>query len=109
MLEWSVHFFVDGSFGCVQLHHISPFILKNIIKQVCLTTDNGGMNIVACSMFWTQPSLGYITNAIKDDSCVSRNIGVARKLITSFSHSWKKKRIDQSSNRTRYSAPFTNY
>ena len=33
-----------------------------------------------------------ITNAIKDDSRISRAIGVTRKLITSFSHSWKKKR-----------------
>ena len=33
-----------------------------------------------------------ITNAIKDDSHISRAIGVTRKLITSFSHSWKKKR-----------------
>ena len=33
-----------------------------------------------------------ITNAIKDEGRVSRAIGVTRKLITSFSHSWKKKR-----------------
>ena len=68
-------------------------------KQVCLTTDNGS-NLVRAShlLNWLHiPCFGHnlylaITNAIKDDSRVSRAIGVTRKLITSFSHSWKKKR-----------------
>ena len=67
-------------------------------KQVCLTTDNGS-NLVRAShlLNWLHiPSFGHnlhlaITNAIKDDSHISRVIGVTRKLITSFSHSWKKK------------------
>ena len=68
-------------------------------KQVCLTTDNGS-NLVRAShlLNWLHiPCFGHnlhlaITNAIKDDSRISRAIGVTRKLITSFSHSWKKKR-----------------
>jgi len=67
-------------------------------KQVCLTADNGS-NLVQASRLlnWLHvPCFGHnlhlaITNTIKDDSCVSRAIGVTRKLVTSFSHSWKKK------------------
>ena len=68
-------------------------------RQVCLTTDNGS-NLVQVShlLNWLHfLCFGHnlhlaITNAIKDDSRISRAIGVTRKLITSFSHSWKKKR-----------------
>ena len=68
-------------------------------RQVCLTTDNGS-NLVRAShlLNWLHvPCFGHnlhlaITNAIKDDSRISRAIGVTRKLITSFSHSWKKRR-----------------
>ena len=68
-------------------------------KQVCLTTGNGSNLVRALHLLnWLHiPCFGHnlhlaITNAIKDDSRVSRAIGVTRKLITSFSHSWKKKR-----------------
>ena len=58
-------------------------------KQVCLTTDNGS-NLVRAShlLNWLHiPCFVHnlhlaITNAIKDDSCVSRAIGLTRKLIT---------------------------
>ena len=68
-------------------------------KQVCVTTDNGS-NLVrgAHLLKWLHmPCFGHnldlaITDAIKDDSRISRAIGITRKLITSFSHSWKKRR-----------------
>ena len=62
-------------------------------KEVCITTDTWYEHPI-----WSHvPCFGHnlhlaITNAIKDDSRISRAIGVTRKLITSFSHSWKKKR-----------------
>ena len=68
-------------------------------KQVCITTNNGS-NLVRASHLLNRshvPCFGHnlhlaITNAIKDNSRISRAIGVTRKLITSFSHSGKKKR-----------------
>ena len=33
-----------------------------------------------------------VTNAIKDDARLSRALGVCRKIVSSFSSSWKKKR-----------------
>ena len=68
-------------------------------KQVCLTTDNGSNLVRAAHLLkWLHvPCFGHnlhlaITNAIKDDS-LSRAIGVTRKQITSFTHSWKKKEL----------------
>ena len=68
-------------------------------KQVCVTTDNGSNLVRAAYLLkWLHvPCFGHnlhlaITNAIKDDSRISRAIGITRKLITSFSHSWKKRR-----------------
>jgi len=68
-------------------------------KQVCLTTDNGSSLVQASHLLnWLHvPCFRHnlhlaITNSIKDDSHVSRAIEATRKLITSFSHSWKKKK-----------------
>ena len=66
-------------------------------QQVCLTTDNG-TNILAptVGLGWTRLScfshnlnLG-VTNAIKDEPHISRAAGVCKKIVTSFSHRWKK-------------------
>lgn len=68
-------------------------------KQVCITTDNGSNLIKACSdLHWMRmPCFGHnlhlaINNSIKDDSRVSRALGLCRKLVGTFSHSWNKKR-----------------
>ena len=68
-------------------------------KQVCITTDNVSNLIKACSdLHWMRmPCFGHnlhlaINNSIKDDSRVSRALGLCRKLVGTFSHSWNKKR-----------------
>ncbi len=69
-------------------------------KQVCITTDNGS-NIVCATtrrLHWTHlPCFGHNLNlaeekSIKDDMQVSRALGVCRKTVVGFSHSWKRKR-----------------
>ena len=49
-------------------------------RQVCITTDNGSN--ITCA----------VVNSTKDDSRVQRTVGLCRKLVSTFSHSWKKKR-----------------
>ena len=66
--------------------------------QVCITTDSGSniinaaerlqMTRLAC--FGHNLHLG-VTNALKDDSRLSRVLGVCEKIVSSFSYSWKKK------------------
>ena len=67
-------------------------------KQTCLTSDNG-KNIVCATvrhLGWPHLScLGHnlhlaMGNAVKDDRHVSRALGVCRKLVCNFSHSWNK-------------------
>ena len=68
-------------------------------NQVCLTTDNGS-NIVSAAGIVDWPRLSCfghnlhlsITKAIKDDARCSRALGVCRKIVSSFSMSWKRKR-----------------
>lgn len=69
-------------------------------NQVCLTTDNG-RNIVCATtrrLGWKHlPCFGHnlhlaVGNSIKEDRRVDRALGVCRKIVTTFSHSWKKKR-----------------
>ena len=67
-------------------------------QLVCLTTDNGTNMVSAASLLgWTRLScFGHnlnlaVTNATKDDTRISRAVGVCKKIVTSFSHSWKKK------------------
>jgi len=69
-------------------------------KQVCITTDNGSNFISAIRSHLAWPYLtcfGHnlnlaISNSIKGDPRVQRALGICRKIVTSFSHSWKKKR-----------------
>ena len=66
--------------------------------QVCLTSDSGSnvvnaakrlqMTRLAC--FGHNLHLG-VTNALKDDYRLSRTLGVCKKIVSSFSYSWKKK------------------
>ena len=68
-------------------------------RQVCITTDNGSN--IACAttthLGWTRLScFGHnlnlaIENSIKNDDRVSRALGVCRKLVSTFSHSFKLK------------------
>ena len=69
------------------------------INQVCLTTDNGSNIISATGILdWSRLScFGHnlhlsITKAIKDDARCSRALGVCRKIVSSFSMSWKRKK-----------------
>ena len=68
-------------------------------KQVCLTADNGSNIVCATEILeWERLScFGHnlhlsITKAIKDDSRCNRALGVCRKIVSSFSMSWKRKR-----------------
>ncbi len=68
-------------------------------KQVCLTTHSGA-NIVkaARDLDWPWiPCFGHnlhlaITNAMKDEPCVSRAVGICKRIVTAFSQSWKRRR-----------------
>ena len=71
----------------------------DVSKQVCLTTDNGS-NIVCATescLGWTHLScFGHnlhlaVQNSTKNDRKVDRALGVCKKLVSTFSHSWKKK------------------
>ena len=64
----------------------------------CLTTDNGSnITKAIADLDWPHlPCFGHnvhlaVTNATKDDRRVSRAMGLCRKLVGSFSYSWKKK------------------
>lgn len=68
-------------------------------KQVCITTDNGSnmINAVNTHLNWTRLScFGHnlnlaVENSFKNETRVSRAVGVCRKLVSTFSHSWNKK------------------
>ncbi len=68
-------------------------------KLVCLTSDSGS-NVVSAAQHldWARLScFGHnlhnaVTDSIKDDSRVSRAVGVCKKIVCTFSHSWKKRR-----------------
>ena len=67
-------------------------------KLTCVTTDSGA-NIVSAAnkLNWTRLSCFShnlhlaVTNSIKDDQRVSRALEVCRKIVQTFSHSWKKR------------------
>lgn len=68
-------------------------------KLVCMTTDNGTNVIKASEVLNYQrlPCFGHclnlaVTNTLKEDARVTRALGVARKIVSSFSMSWKKRR-----------------
>ena len=69
-------------------------------NQTCITTDNGSniLCAVRSHLGWFYLScFGHnlhlaISNSIKEDTRVQRALGVSRKIVTTFAHSWKKKR-----------------
>ena len=74
-------------------------------NQVCLTIDNGNNTVSAARILdWSRLScFGHnlhlsITKAIKDHAYCSRALEVCRKIVSSFSMSWKRKRELHSKN-----------
>ena len=69
-------------------------------NQVCLTTDNGSniLRAVKTILGWTHlPCFGHnlhlaIGHSLKDDTRIDRAVGVCKKLVSSFSYSFNKKR-----------------
>ena len=69
-------------------------------NQTCITTDNGSNILCAVRSHLVWPYLSCfghnlhlaISNSIKEDTRVQRALGVCRKIVTTFAHSWKKKR-----------------
>ena len=69
-------------------------------KLICITTDSGSNMVCAASsqLMWTRLSCFgdnlhlAVVNSTKDDTRVHRALGLCRKIVTSFSHIWKKKR-----------------
>ena len=68
-------------------------------KLVYMTTDNGANIIKASEELKCErlPCFGHclnlaVTNTLKGDTRVCRALGVARKIVSSFSMSWKKRR-----------------
>ena len=68
-------------------------------QQVCITTDNGTNMIAAMDRLgWDHLScFGHnlnlaVTNALKDETRITRAIAVCKKVVQHFAHSWKKRR-----------------
>ena len=64
-------------------------------NQTCITSDSGTNVICAAEkLSWTRlPCFGHVLhNATKNDNRISRAFGICRKIVCTFSHSWKKKR-----------------
>ncbi|MBN3297773.1 ZBED1 protein, partial [Amia calva] len=67
-------------------------------NQVCITTDNGANVVKATELNnWVRlQCFGHrlhlaIENAVKGDERISRAVGLCKKLVGHFSHSWKEK------------------
>ena len=68
-------------------------------KQICITTDSGA-NIISATnkLGWQRLScFGHnlnlaVTKALKDDPRIARALGLSRKIVSSFSTSWKRRR-----------------
>ena len=83
----------DALLGTLESWNLDP------TKQTCITTDNGSNMISAVSnhLKWTNLScFGHnlnlaVENSLKNDTRIARALGVCRKLVSTFSHSWNKK------------------
>ena len=67
--------------------------------QMCIPTDNGANIIYAANKLnWQRLScFGHnlnlaVTNAVKGDQRITRALSLSRKIVSSFSTSWKRKR-----------------
>ncbi|XP_056119514.1 E3 SUMO-protein ligase ZBED1-like [Rhinichthys klamathensis goyatoka] len=65
-------------------------------RQVCITTDNAANMVKAADLNkWTRlQCFGHrlhlaVENAVKKDGRIDRAVGVCKKLVSHFSHSWK--------------------
>ena len=71
-------------------------------QQACITTDNGSNITCAatCRLMWMRlPCFGHclhlaVVNPTKDDSRIQHTVELCRKLVSTFSHNWKKKKPD---------------
>lgn len=66
---------------------------------VCLTTDNGSNIVSACQILGLNhiSCFGHnlhlaVTNSLRDDQQIARAVGICKKLVSCFSHSWNKRR-----------------
>ena len=81
-------------------------------NQACITTDNGSNILFAVQSHLVWPYLSCFShnlhlatsNSIKLDTRVQRALGVCRKMVTTFTHRWKKKR-DPSFSQTTLNLP----
>lgn len=69
-------------------------------QQVCITTDNGSNIVNATSkLHWQRlPCFGHnlnlaVTKVLKDDNRISRALELARKIVSAFSASWKRREL----------------
>jgi len=68
-------------------------------NQTCITSDSGtNVTCAAEKLSWTRlPCFGHVLhnavgNATKSDNRIYRAFGICRKIVGTFSHSWKKRR-----------------
>ena len=71
----------------------------DVRKQVCITTDSGANIVRACSLPGWQRLTCFrhnlnltVNKALKDDHRISRALGPTRKIVSSYSTSWKCQR-----------------
>ena len=67
-------------------------------QQICITTDNESNMVAAIAKLgWTHLScFGHnlnlaVTNSMKDEDSITRAVGVCKKVVQHFAHSWKKR------------------
>ncbi len=117
-ISYTIHY-IDSQWQlqskCLQTHflpenHTSEVLADSLMttleswmlmaeKQVCLTTDSGS-NIVKAARDLQWPRLSCfghnlqlaITRSLDHDPRVSRALGLARKIVSAFHCSWKRKR-----------------
>lgn len=104
-ISFTVHFINDN--WDIQSLSLSTHFLQASLKewnlqesnQVCMTTDSGAHIKAAANLLsWTRVScFGHnlhlaVTKAINNDHRCTRAIGVAHKVVSCFSLSWKRRR-----------------
>ena len=67
-------------------------------QQICITTDNGSNMVAAITnLGWTHLScFGQnlnlaVTNSMKGEGRITQAVGVCKKVVQYFAHSWKKR------------------
>ena len=66
-------------------------------QQICITTDESNMVAAVAKLGWTHLScFGHnlnlaVTNSMKDEDSITRAVGVCKRVVQHFAHSWKKR------------------